>query len=90
MDGISARNAPSIQGILVDEGVSALEVGWVLQESVVLVLDVCPRNLLLDNLLSPIVIEPRLGGLFGGGVREQKGVLQPCHIQVDLDMWYCR
>ena len=90
MDGISARNAPSIQGILVDEGVSALEVGWILQESIVFVLDVRSRNLLLDDFLSPIVIEPWLGDLFGGGVREQKGILQPCHIQVDLDMWYCR
>ena len=87
MNSIPTRDAPSIQRILVDEGVSTLEIGRVFQESIVLIFDIRPRNLLLNDILSPIIVEPRLGNLLGRGVREQKGIVQPCHVQVNLDMW---
>ena len=60
MDSISTRDSPAVERLLVDDRVTALEVGRVLEKSVVLVLDERLRDLLLDDLLAPVVLEPRL------------------------------
>ena len=84
MDGVATRYSPPIQRLLIDQRVPALEVSWIFQQRVVLVLDVCLGDLLLYDLVPPIVIKPRLCGLLGRSAREQEGVVYPSDIEVDL------
>ena len=84
VDSISTRDSPAIERLPVDDRVTALEVGRVLEESVVLVFDERPRDLLLDDLLAPVVLEPRLGPDLSRSAREQQRVVFACNVEVDL------
>ena len=84
MDGVATRNSPPVQRLLVNYGVTALEVRRIFQQRVVLVLDVCLGDLLPYDLVPPVVVKPRLGSLLGRSAREQEGVVDSCDIEVDL------
>ena len=60
VDGLATRNAPTIQRLFVDERVATLEVSRVLEKRVVLVVDVRLRDFLLNDFMTPVVVEPRL------------------------------
>lgn len=84
VDGITTRDAPAVESLLVDERVATLEVGRELQKRVVLVLNELLGDLLLDDLTAPVVLEPRLGDDLGSSAREQQGVLLAGDVEVDL------
>ena len=84
VDGVTTRNSPAVQCVPVDQRVAALEVGRELEQRVVLVLDILPRDLLLDDLLAPIVVEPGLRDDFGCGSRGEQRVVLARDIKINL------
>jgi hypothetical protein len=84
MDGIAPRYVPPVLLILVDEGISTLEVHRILELGIIFVLDYLPRDLLLDDLLAPVVVEPGLLNFFLVSVRVEQRVLGACDVQVHL------
>lgn len=60
VDRVPARCAPFVRRFPVDQRVATLEVIRKLEKRVVLALDERPRDLLLQNLAAPVILEPRL------------------------------
>ena len=71
---VSSWNVPPVLLLLVDERVPSLEVGRVLEQRLILVLDDIAHDLLLDHGLAPVVIEPVVFDFLSVGVCEEKRV----------------
>lgn len=84
MDRVPTRNTPAVEGLLVDERIATLEVGRELQEGLILILDELLGDLLLDDLLAPVVLEPRLRDNLGVSASEEQRVLLAGNVEVDL------
>lgn len=84
MNRIAPDCAPFVFLLLVDDGVSSLEITGVLKERVVFIGDVFAVNALLDDFIAPIFVEPGLSHDFLFCRRFQKGVSSARNIQVDL------
>jgi len=83
MNSISSRVTPLVRLLLVNDRISTLEIGRILQKSFVLILNVPLRNLLLDDFITPIIIEPRLSYGLLGSSRFQKSVGGSGDVKVD-------
>lgn len=60
VDGVSSWVAPLVEFIPVNDGITALEILRVLQEGVVLGGDVFLSDFLLNDFLTPVVVQPRV------------------------------
>lgn len=85
MDGVALRDAPRVLHALIHERIATLEVLRELEKSVVLIFDVCSRDSLLDDSLTPIFIKPRVRDLFLRSRCVQKAVLYASNVEIHLD-----
>lgn len=84
MDGVPTRNTPAVEGLLVDERIATLEVGRELQEGLILIFNELLGDLLLDDLLAPVVFEPRLRDYLGVSASEEQRVRLAGNVEIDL------
>ncbi len=86
MDSISPSDIPLVFLVLVDQSVPTLEVNGIRDLGVIFILDDLPRDLLLDDSLAPVLVEPRLLDLFLISVSVEQGVLKTADVEVDLEV----
>jgi hypothetical protein len=88
MDSVSTMVTPRIYFVLVDDGISALEVRGIHKQGIVLVRDKVARYSLLDDGLTPVVIEPRQSSFLLTCCGTEKGIFQPRDVKIDLGKGY--
>lgn len=84
MDRIAPDGAPFVSLVLVDDRVSPLEVIGELEERIVFVRNVLAVDGLLDNFITPIFVEPRMGHGFLPCRRFQKGIGSARNVEINL------
>lgn len=84
MDRIASNCTPFIFLLLIDDRISPLEITGVLEQRIVFVRDVLAANALLDDFITPVVVEPGLSHDFLFCSRFQKGVGCARNVKVDL------
>ena len=84
MNSIATRDTPLVLLILVDNGVTTLEVLRIKQERVVFGLDVVAADLLLNDFTAPILVKPGVFNLLDVRGSSKQGVGFTDDIEVDL------